>query len=333
MQIIKEALNQVTRGADISFKNLHVTPLIAENGDEPDYLTLDEALARDAVHVKEVSEQGSVPELTLENKGDLPILLLDGEELVGAKQNRVLNLTILVPAKATVTIPVSCVEAMRWSDVSPEFSTMGRAMYASGRALKADHVTNSMRSEGMHRSRQDEVWADIAAKSQRLHSRSPTGAMADLFEDYQDRVERYLNAVQVLEHQVGAVFSINGQVRGLELFDNPTTLSKLMPKLVRSYALDAIDEGTEGATATRAPDARHFLESVMAADESVHPALGEGEDIRFSSPGLAGAALKVKDRILHLCAFALSDTARHEGAHQPRMARPSRRARRYSSSG
>ena len=106
MKIIQETLNLLSCGAAVSLSNLSVMPLLTNAGNEPDYLTLDEALARGDVRVTETSEAGEVPELRLENRADQPVLLVDGEELVGAKQNRVLNLTILAPAKATITIPV-----------------------------------------------------------------------------------------------------------------------------------------------------------------------------------------------------------------------------------
>ncbi len=77
---------------------------------EPGYTTLDDALAQGCAEITEVSDQGRVPELRFLNTGDKPILLLDGEELVGAKQNRVLNLTILAPADDAIMIPVTCVE-------------------------------------------------------------------------------------------------------------------------------------------------------------------------------------------------------------------------------
>lgn len=118
-------------------------------GGEPDYLRLDEALAGGDVEVTETSAAGEVPELRLENRGELPVLLRDGEELVGAKQNRVLNLTILAPAGTTIRIPVSCVEQSRWDGSSGGFGTAARAIYAEGRARKAGHVTESLRTAGM----------------------------------------------------------------------------------------------------------------------------------------------------------------------------------------
>jgi hypothetical protein len=77
---------------------LTVLPLLRPGTAEPGYLTLGEALARGLTRVTEVSEGGSVPQLLFINDAMRPVLLLDGEELVGAKQNRVLNLTVLAPA-------------------------------------------------------------------------------------------------------------------------------------------------------------------------------------------------------------------------------------------
>ena len=44
---------------------------------------------------------GSVPELAVKNPTDANVLLYDGEELLGAKQNRILNVTVLVAARST----------------------------------------------------------------------------------------------------------------------------------------------------------------------------------------------------------------------------------------
>jgi hypothetical protein len=91
---------------------LTVIPILAPMQTETEWLTLAEA--GDRVRIMEVDEEGSVPDLRVANLGDLPLQLLDGEQLVGAKQNRILNMTVLVAAQSEVTIPVSCVEQGRW---------------------------------------------------------------------------------------------------------------------------------------------------------------------------------------------------------------------------
>ena len=97
----------------ITHDTLAVIPLLAANPDDLGLLTLEEA--GDRVLVTEVSEAGSVPFLKVANGADRPLLLLDGEELIGAKQNRILNTTVLVAPHTEVTIPVSCVEQGRWA--------------------------------------------------------------------------------------------------------------------------------------------------------------------------------------------------------------------------
>jgi hypothetical protein len=70
-----------------------------------DYLTLDEALAGGLVEVTEKDLGGSVPELQVVNKFSQMILILDGEELVGAKQNWIVNTTILIQVGTTPKFP------------------------------------------------------------------------------------------------------------------------------------------------------------------------------------------------------------------------------------
>src|SRR5262245_54870896 len=94
-----ETLARVRVGEPINVRNLTIFPLFSEQKQTQSYLTLDEALAKGVAETTEISEAGSVPELRFRNRGDLPVLLLDGEELTGAKQNRVLNLSILVALK------------------------------------------------------------------------------------------------------------------------------------------------------------------------------------------------------------------------------------------
>jgi hypothetical protein len=69
--------------------------------------------------------------------------VLDSEELVGAKQNRVLNLSILVPAHSTTVVPVSCVEAGRCQHRSQGFASAPQAQFAEGRAARVQQVTSS----------------------------------------------------------------------------------------------------------------------------------------------------------------------------------------------
>ena len=307
-QIVDQALN-VKIGAPATFRNLTVFPLTGGLGKAADYLTLDEALIQKLATITEVSESGTVPELKFVNSGDRKVFLLDGEELLGAKQNRILNLSIMVPAGKTLVVPVSCVEAGRWHHRSREFASAPRAHYAEGRARKMAQVSESLKCFGGRSSDQSEVWKHIDEKFRRFGSSSPTAAMSDMYEQQSLRLEDYVRSFKPAGDQMGSVFAIDGRVVGLELFDSPETLRKLFPKLLRSYGLDALDRALSHPAETGSQPipsrakAVAFLRKVTAAKEEEFPALGEGKDLRLTGPRLTGAALAVDGRVVHLSAF------------------------------
>ena len=306
---IENALSRIQIGAESTFGNMTIFPLLNGDSGSADYLTLDEALGRGLVQITEVSVQGSVPELKLKNESDEPVLLLDGEELIGAKQNRVLNLTILAPPKRTIIIPVSCVEAGRWSPRSAKFTTSSNAYFAQGRVKKMAQVSSSLMSRGQARSDQEAVWADISLKASHLKAESATAAMSDIYERYTKRIDDYVGAFAAIDRQVGAVFTINGNIIGFDLFDSPGTFKKLLPKLVRSYALDAIDTDTKKAAAPSREPVEELLLAITQAEAKTFPASGEGVDVRLTGPNLMGAGLIVNGRVVHLGAFRTERTA------------------------
>lgn len=313
MTPIAARLAQLTLGIPLQHHNLTLYPLLAEGPVQPNYRLLDQALADGTARVTELGEGGSVPELCFVNDGDRPVLLLDGEELVGAKQNRILNLSVLAPAHRTIIIPVSCVEAGRWRRQSAEFAGSRRAHFAAGRARKAADVSDSLRRRGTRESDQGRVWGDIAEKSRRFGIHSPTSAAAALYESQRERLDDFQGAFAPQPGQCGALFVIDGRLVGLDLFDSPATLAAALPKLVESHALDALDAalatGMAGVTgdavnpAAAAGDPAAWLTAIARAAVDRFPSVGEGEDWRLRGSALTGGALVKDGQVIHLCAF------------------------------
>jgi len=304
MQTINDTFSHLHLGAATAFEGMTVFPLFNDQLRDKDYLTLDEALEQGLARVIEVSEQGDVPNLLFENLGDSKVLLVDGDELVGAKQNRIVNLSILVAAHTKIEIPVSCVEAGRWSRNSDEFSSAKRAMYSRARASKAEAVTVRMRRSGERYSDQSEVWSNIAECSADLDVVSLTGSMSDIYESNEQRLDRYKEAFKAQDGQVGALFAIDGKTQGLEIFDSSATFSHYLERLVSSYALGSLADMGEGKEAALS-EAENFIASVKQARAEQFEALGEGEDLRLSGASLAGGALVAEGRVVHLAAFNL----------------------------
>jgi hypothetical protein len=330
---IQERIGALQIGPPVTFRNLSIIALTCpDSAESPRYLLLDEAIDLGALLISEISADGSVPDLQVTNSADRPVLILDGEELIGAKQNRVLNLSVLVPAHSTMRVPVSCVEAGRWTYESPSFRSAPHAQYAKGRAARAAHVTESLRSSGERRSNQVDVWADLEEKASRLGTHSATGAMMAMYLDHAPQIEEYAQAFHPGVQQCGAVFAINGQVQGVDLFDHSHTLRTALPKLVRGYALDAIDGPRSEPVEASADAAAEFLKIVGAADAIKVAALGIGADLRIESDDAAGGALSVDGSLVHLFAFRRARRGSEAASRfSARMSRPSRRGQRPTS--
>ena len=290
--------NYVAVASPLVAGDLAVFPLIRPGTAAPAYLTLSEAISKHLVQITEVSEGGSVPQL-----------LLDGEELVGAKQNRVLNLTVLVPAMSKTVIPVSCIEQGRWHWRSRHFEAANRTLYASARAEKMAQVSQSMREEDGYRSDQHAIWESIGRKAANFEMHSPTGAASDLYEDRSALLDHMVSKVKPQTDQVGAAFMVRDRLVGAELFGSAQGFSSLLPKLVRSYGLDAID-ARESARVRRRRAAsdpatlvKTFLAKLLSATALRKPALGLGEDLRLEERDLVGAALVHEGEVVHLSAF------------------------------
>ena len=105
-QKVKEAMGTLRPGAPMWDGALCILPLRSRGKVKARYVLLEQAIGRGTLTITEVSEAGSVPYLQAVNKGPWPVLIFDGEELVGAKQNRIANATILVGVGTTVTLTV-----------------------------------------------------------------------------------------------------------------------------------------------------------------------------------------------------------------------------------
>ncbi len=321
-------LEQLEIGQKQFYKNLAVYPLLSEYVVTLDYLTLDEAMSQDAIDVVEIDKGGSVPELKVINKSGKMILILDGEELVGAKQNRIVNTTILITANATTVIPVSCVEQGRWAYTSNKFVSEQRRMAPEMRAALAADVSFSLKRDRGYRSDQSALWDRISAKADRLDVMSDSMEMAAIYRKETPAIKEYVDHFELVDHQIGAVFLINGKVVGMDCFGKAETFSKTYRKLTESYALDAIDMSEkEKKYKVSRKDAEKLLKTAANGRVESHASVGLGTDCRLESKSLTGFALAHKEQILHMSLFS-RDEDTEKSVPTSRMQRFSQRRNR-----
>jgi len=316
MSILEQTLKSLRIGEAQHYRNLTVFPLLSPNPKNAFYMTLEQALAQNSLHITEVDEGGSVPELLLKNRGEQPVLLLDGEELIGAKQNRMLNLTILAPANSTLVIPVSCIEQGRWHAHSHRFDSAGRVMYAELRARKLGQVSEALHRRSSRSADQSSVWQNIQCKLGEKGVESYSDCASDLYGHHQHSLHSYITAFYTTAGQTGVAFAIDGKVAGIDLFDSESTLQSALSKLVKSYALECFDKPAQQQN-THAHDIQHMLDELASAEVAQFTAIGMGHDLRFNSRHYRGAALEADDRIVHLCAFRKHTTAPRDSENEP----------------
>src|SRR4051812_18959559 len=105
------------------------------------YVTFATAL-KQGLKIKELDRSASVNDIQVENPLDVPVLLYEGEEVLGAQQNRTFDVTILVPSRTSLRIPVSCVEHGRWDHGrhADAFSAAPQTAYPELRRQKNRHA-------------------------------------------------------------------------------------------------------------------------------------------------------------------------------------------------
>jgi hypothetical protein len=293
---------------------LCVFPLrLAERGG-PAYVTLRQAIAARTAAITEVSEGGSVPELRVENRGERRVLVLDGEELRGAKQNRVLNTSILVGAHSSLVVPVSCTEQGRWAYASREFDESEVVADRQVRYAMKDSVSANLAAGAGHRSDQGRVWHEVSALHMRHATSSPTGAMRDAYQTRKADLDTVLAAFPLQDGQQGVLVLHGSRVVGLDLVSRAPQYAELHEKLLRSYAFEAlVRAGEPGDRAV----ADGFLERIAGLPGRRYKSPGLGWDVRYEGGGVLGSALTYRGRAVHAAFFDVGGVGQNAGGEGP----------------
>jgi hypothetical protein len=310
--------------APIRHGNLTVFPVVASTShNTAQFLTLDEGLRSGDVVVSEagairpmvrrrpgqmppqVRQGAQVNQLMLVNNSSRPLLLLAGEIVSGGKQDRVIAKDRIVPAESDpIDLGVFCVEPGRWVESSSTFYSKGgmaSAMAAPG-----------VRSKAMADKDQQKVWSEVgrtraamiasipqATETVEVQAMQTTTSYAKLMDNKaaQKQVDSvaapmesdYKSLIKQLRDRnaVGVVVAVDGEIIWADMFASTDLLQKYWPKLVRSYAAEAIVAHRSGKKADEAA-AQAFLERLDGRHESV-----ESEPGLYRHTEITGDGFKV----------------------------------------
>ncbi len=314
LQSARDWLGALEVGEGAHHRNLTVFPLFpkgakgametADSSKESDrYLLIDDAIEAGQAVVEEVSEGGSVPLLAVSSTAIKPILIPEGQILVGAKQNRTVNLTVLVPAGKSFELPVACVESGRWNYASRHFKAES---YANPK-LREKKIKSAQRRRaagGQAFSDQSEVWASVDEHLHALEAPSPTSNLVDGYKGAEGRVKDYREKIRLPKGACGFLAASGGRVVGLDVFDAPATLQKLWGRLGEAYYVQAVSDDREEPRAEKGL-AEGFLASIAGqlTPAAAQPQLGF--ELELAGEEFSGAALWHEGAVCHLAAFSV----------------------------
>lgn len=210
-------------------ENMAIVPLKSKVSYKLDILTLKKGLELGLVEVKEC-ENSTVNTIMVKNDAVTPLILIDGEEILGANQNRIVNSTLLIGSKTSQPISVSCTEHGRWAYKS-EFQQSEYIANFNTRRAKETATRN-------HGNFQKAVWDSIECLETDNSFKSPTSAMSESYDNLKNSHNEFLKAFEIVEGQCGVLVIQNGEIKGFEIFYNPQIYREYHEKILRSYLID-----------------------------------------------------------------------------------------------
>jgi hypothetical protein len=305
--LISSFLKNLTIGKIQTVKNVTIVQLRGSDPQFPQLAPFVVAHEKGWVRIKEITASGSVPELMAENLSDELVLLLKGEVLLGAKQNRTVNTTILLAPRTNTVIPVSCVEQGRWFTMSPEFTPSDVFMSGEMRMNMTLSVNENVSATGKYMSNQGQVWGNVRERISAARVASPTSNYGDYAKAQNDRIKDYMSAFKLQPGATGILGFTNGMLVGCDVIPREEVFSHYFDRLVRSYVLDALHlTPNDKSDPDYKSAAEEFLREIEKAAHSSYPSPGVGESIQIDGSKISGSILTYENAVIHLAMFAIN---------------------------
>ncbi|WP_458455508.1 ARPP-1 family domain-containing protein [Methanobrevibacter sp.] len=305
--MIISGINEINSGIELlkpqSHEHVAIIPLKTEPNYKLDILTLKKGFELGLVEVKELKES-TVNTLTVKNNSVTPLLLIDGEEVVGGDQNRIVNSTILVAPKSECNISVSCTEHGRWKYKS-EFKSSPHI---------ADYNTrmSKLMAERSNKPVQSEVWSSINRLERSIEFSSDTQAMSESYDSQRTNHEEFLKEFNIVDGQNGVLIIVNGEIKGFEILLNPEIYSHFHEKIIKSYLINSKAENTTFTVNTN--EAELLIENAKDSTFEDKKSNGLEKAYEFENSDGFGNLYIYEDEILHWSYFIkISEDEEDEG--------------------
>jgi len=182
--------------------------------------------------ISEATGQGIVGKLIAENLTGAFLLLTDADVLIGAKQNRVLNKSVLLAPGSKTILDVSCIERLRWHYTTNNFTAPGPVADSDLREEKLRSVARKKTSPATpDYETQSQVWDHISKKMASANFESATESYASMIYCKIDMAKREFPACNPEKGCNGLAVLIDGKVSCIDLFGTEEVFRHYFPKL------------------------------------------------------------------------------------------------------
>lgn len=283
-------------------KRLSVVQFASSEQNTIEYISGITAIAKKLISVSEISTMGSVNNIKLTNQSNFYIFFMDGDILIGAKQNRVLNTSVFVKPHSTINIPVSCVEQGRWSSSSSEF-TQSKFIYPDiMRLKKIESVTLNLRRGHGHFANQNKVWDEVSFLASRFDSFSNTQNLEEILEKNQEKFDSYIDKIPLNKEANGiAIFSDNYPI-SIDIFNRVDIYQEYFSKKLINAAIESsnLKNGENNLTEAEAKFRLLDLFDQLEKQEfTIHDGVGIGQEKRYTSDDFVATELNYENHLVH----------------------------------
>lgn len=293
-----------------SFKqtdSLCILQFTTEKPDSFELISASEAMLKNLIEVKEISDGGSVNNIFVINHSSFFILFIDGDILSGAKQNRVLNTSVLLAPQSKTVVPVSCVEAGRWRHTTKKFEQTDYTAPLSLRSSKSKNVSSSLNEMRGAYANQSEVWNEVSSLQQKMNTFSESSNLSDVFHRKKSSYENFLSTFEANALANGAAFFIDRKLVSIEIFNERNLFREYFPKLLRGISLDVFGNNAKETIMSQAEadyKTIQLMDDWATTKKTVHPGVGVGEEWRYQFNSFSGLHLNYGDHLIHSSCLA-----------------------------
>lgn len=274
----------------------------SEDADTFEYVSSNYALKNKIITVKEMNEQGSVNNLVVENNSPHFVFFMDGDVLVGAKQNRVLNTSVLLEPESITKITVSCIEQGRWKNKSKTFTNSEYSLPAKLRKMKSINIKNNLKSNKSYYANQSELWSEINAYEICHEYNSETMDLNELMMAKENNFKKFIEDFHFDKDANGLAMFSGDKLINVEIFNKSDIYKEYFSKMLYSTAMEIyhLDKSDSKMQKDDAEDiVKIELKKLDSYDSKNYPGLGVGTEKRYDTFEFSCHSLSYNENIIH----------------------------------